>query len=94
MLVDVGIVIADMGTMILAVMTRATLGHTGRFLHADAATTAAYALVIVGTLLRIVATYPFPIAEDALLAGALCWAAAFLVFAVRYGPMLIAPPAP
>ena len=27
-----------MGTMILAVMTRATLGHTGRVLHADAVT--------------------------------------------------------
>jgi uncharacterized protein involved in response to NO len=40
-----------MGTMILAVMTRATLGHTGRALHADAATIAAFALVSASAVL-------------------------------------------
>ena len=46
-----------MGTMILAVMTRATLGHTGRVLRADKATMAIYALVSASALLRIVAAW-------------------------------------
>src|SRR5690606_23361970 len=41
------------GTMTLAVMTRATLGHTGRPLRADAVTAAAYVLVGVAAALRV-----------------------------------------
>ncbi len=47
-----------MGTMILAVMTRATLGHTDRALHADAATIAVFVLVSASAVLRIAAAWP------------------------------------
>ncbi|MFO1046676.1 MAG: NnrS family protein [Geminicoccaceae bacterium] len=43
------------GTMTLAIMTCATLGHTGRALAADRTTVAVYALVQAGALLRVVA---------------------------------------
>jgi hypothetical protein len=43
------------GTMTLAVMTRATLGHTGRVLAAGAMTSAIYALVTAAALLRVAA---------------------------------------
>src|SRR5690606_18967013 len=41
------------GTMMLAMMTRATLGHTGRPLSADPATTATYLLVVGSAVLRV-----------------------------------------
>jgi len=77
------------GTMLLAVMTRATLGHTGRPLHADGATVAIYLLVGASAILRIAAAWPSAAAYDALIVAAVCWIAAFALFAVRYGPMLL-----
>ena len=47
-----------MGTMILAVMTRATLGHTGRPLHADAMTITIFILVTAAAGLRVVSAWP------------------------------------
>ena len=44
-----------MATMILAVMTRATLGHTGRELKANAASMVLYLLVTLGAVLRVTA---------------------------------------
>lgn len=41
--------------MTLAVMTRATLGHTGRLTGADAWTTAIYGAVTAGAFLRVAA---------------------------------------
>ncbi|WP_223176445.1 NnrS family protein [Sphingomonas lutea] len=80
-----------MATMILAVMSRATLGHTGRELRAGAVTQAAYALVTVGALLRV--TAPLGLIDYRLgmeIAGA-AWIGAFLLFLVAYGPMLFGP---
>jgi uncharacterized protein involved in response to NO len=78
------------GLMTLAVMTRASLGHTGRPLVASPATQAIYLAALAATLLRLGAalgTWP------ALLhAAGLAWAAAFIGFAVVYGPLLVARP--
>lgn len=76
------------GTMTLAIMTRATLGHTGRTLAADATTIWIYGLVQAGALLRVLAPalpHHYGLALD--LAG-LVWAGAFVLFAFHYGPML------
>jgi len=76
------------GTMTLAVMTRASLGHTGRALTADKGTQAIYLLVILGAVLRVVAPWlPTDYPETVGLAG-LLWAGAFLLFAAKYGPYL------
>ena len=78
-----------MGTMILAVMTRATLGHTGRALTAGRGTTAVYALVTAAAVLRVGAGMaPGAGVELTLLAG-LAWIAAFALFVVLYGPLLV-----
>lgn len=77
------------GTMLLAVMTRATLGHTGRRLHADGATLAIYALVGIAAILRILAAWSSHVSYDLLIAAAVCWIAAFGLFVARYGPMLV-----
>lgn len=77
-----------MGTMILAVMTRATLGHTGRALTAGPATVAIYALVTLSALLRLLSPV-FGGAEMTVMAVAgLSWIAAFVLFVVVYGPLL------
>jgi uncharacterized protein involved in response to NO len=80
-----------MGTMIVAVMTRATLGHTGRMLHANTATGLIYALVSAAAVLRIIAAWTIDAQMDLLQAATLGWVAAFLLFLAEYGPMLLAP---
>lgn len=81
--------VGAVGTMTLAVMTRATLGHTGRALAADGATVAIYLLVTLAALLRLAS--PLTGAHAVLvtsLAG-LAWSAAFATFALHYGTFLI-----
>lgn len=80
-----------MGTMILAVMTRATLGHTGHVLRADVATTVIYALVSASAVLRIVAAWVSQGQMDLLEVAVVAWVGAFGLFAAEYGPMLLAP---
>ncbi|ADJ24072.1 NnrS family protein [Hyphomicrobium denitrificans ATCC 51888] len=80
-----------MGTMVLAVMSRVSLGHTGRMLHADAITTTAYAAITLATLTRIAAAcLPSLYAPLISLSGVL-WIASFGIFVAYYGPMLLAP---
>lgn len=76
------------GTMTLAVMTRASLGHTGRPIVADAAVVAIYTLVTLGALLRVAAPFAGGWYPAVLSAGGGLWSAAFLLFALRYAPVL------
>jgi uncharacterized protein involved in response to NO len=82
--------IGTITSMMLAVMTRATRGHTGRELTASRLTCTGYAALFGCALVRPLAT----IAPDRLgliyaLAGVL-WLSAFLIFLAEYGPMLVA----
>ena len=79
------------GTMTLAVMTRASLGHTGRELCASAGTQAIYALVIASALARICASLEPLYAGPLILAAGVMWASAFGGFALLYGPLLCSP---
>lgn len=77
------------GTMIIAVMTRATRGHSGRTLSADRATTAIYILVTLAAVLRVSASLVNVWTLPLLMASASLWIAAFGLFTLTYGPMLI-----
>ena len=79
------------GMMTLAVMTRASLGHTGRALAASPATQAIYAAVFVAAIARIVAVLMPEWASPLLHVGACAWILAFGGFAAVYGPMLLRP---
>jgi uncharacterized protein involved in response to NO len=79
------------GTMTLAVMTRVTLGHTGRALTADGWTTALFVLVNVGAAARVLASLVPAVHLPALHLAGLAWGGAFLAYALRYGPMLLGP---
>jgi uncharacterized protein involved in response to NO len=80
------------GTMILAVMSRVALGHTGRALAAPRGMALAYLLVGLGAALRVVGPSTAPGAATAALwlAGAL-WSGAFAIFTVLYAPVLLRP---
>ncbi len=80
-----------MATMILAVMTRASLGHTGRELRANSWTVLVYALVTTGALLRVLSPFGFFDYALGLEIAALSWAGAFLIFLVAYAPVLFGP---
>ncbi len=76
------------GTMTLAVMTRASLGHTGQALTASAATQGIYAAIVVAALARICAVVVPAHSEPLLHIAAFAWVTAFLGFAVAFGPLL------
>lgn len=78
-----------MGTMTLAVMSRATLGHTGRVLHAGGGLTAVYVLVSAASVARVVVAAWEGASSVLLWIAALCWIAAFAGFVVVCGPMLM-----
>lgn len=76
------------GIMTLAVMTRASLGHTGQALTASPATQGIYVAIVIAALARVSAVV-FPAHSDALLHIAACgWVVAFLGFAIAFGPLL------
>ena len=83
-----------MGAMTLAVMTRASLGHTGRPRYADRVTVVIYLLVNVAAILRIcVPSVDNPTVLTHVILGlsAFGWSGAYLLFALVYGPYLIRP---
>jgi uncharacterized protein involved in response to NO len=77
------------GVMTLAVMSRATLGHTGQTLHASRTTLAIYAAIILAALARVGAVVDPAYSEPLLHVAALAWVAAFIGFAASFGPLLI-----
>ena len=81
------------GTMTLAVMSRATLGHTGQPLTASRATQAIYLAIIVAALARVCAVIEPATAEPLLHLAAFAWAAAFFGFAIAFGRCWPAPTA-
>lgn len=81
--------VGAIATMMLAVMTRAIRGHTGRVLTASRMTTLSYTAILLAALLRPAAD-GIPQAAMMLYAGAgLAWILAFGLFVLEYGPMLV-----
>lgn len=84
--------IGAISSMMLAMMVRSTLGHTGRALHASGPDMAAFLLLQLSAILRVLADvapvdFYFPIVVTS---GAL-WVSAFGVFLYRYVPVLVGP---
>ena len=79
-------------TMIMAVMTRASLGHTGRPLRVSRLIVVAYATLIASVLLRVfgASVLQLQYASVITMAGAL-WILAFLLYSGAYIPILIRP---
>ncbi|MCC7253590.1 NnrS family protein [Hyphomicrobium sp.] len=80
------------GTMVIAVMSRASLGHTGRRLIAPPSIVWAYHLVTLAALLRVAGPFLAPQYYGAVLVtSGLAWIGAFLLFVLVYAPILTTP---
>ncbi len=78
--------VGAMGGLILAMVARVSLGHTGRPLTPPAGMTLAFVLIQLAGLSRVLLIELWPLAG--LWLAAACWALAFALFARGYGPML------
>ena len=84
--------IGALATMILAVMTRASLGHTGRALIVSPWITAAYLLLTAAALMRVFGLSVFRMHYPLVIVwSALFWTIAFALFVVVYAPILCGP---
>ncbi len=75
------------GLVTLAVMTRASLGHSGHKLAASVRTQITYLFVLIAALARIFAA--FEPSSAMLYAAGLAWVLAFGGFAAFFGPLLL-----
>jgi uncharacterized protein involved in response to NO len=79
------------GVMTLAIMTRASLGHTGRPKHAGPLTVCIYILVNLGAMLRVFGPSADLSTNLVLGLAGMSWSGAYLLFALVYGPFLLRP---
>ncbi len=80
--------VGAIGTMTLAVMTRATRGHTGRPLVADQRTAAIYIAITFAAILRIGAPFTGAYYFAAIAAAGGMWSLAYGLFVLLYFGML------
>lgn len=84
--------VGAIGGMILSMISRVTLGHTGRALHPPRAMSAAYALILGSATLRVLAPALFPqFTQWGIGLAGLLWLAAYGVLCFYYAPMLLTP---
>ena len=78
------------GLLVLAMMTRVSLGHTGRPLKVDRWVIFAYISVALSALVRVGGPMVFPMAWVPTLyaASAVFWATGFMAFTIKYAPVL------
>ena len=81
--------VGSMSGLILAMIARVTLGHTGRPLQLPSGIAGAFVLFNLGAGARVFLTTALPVAG--LWLAATCWALAFALYAWRYAPMLLSP---
>jgi uncharacterized protein involved in response to NO len=77
--------VGAMGGLILAMLVRVSLGHTGRALVPSPAMAWAFALLQVAALSRVLLA---AFSVSGLWLAALCWCLAFILFLLHHAPML------
>lgn len=81
--------VGSMAGLVIGMMTRTTLGHTGRMLKTGRYEPFMYLLIQTGAVLRVLAQFtPFEWRDGALLASGVCWSLSFLLFLLVYTPYL------
>jgi uncharacterized protein involved in response to NO len=80
------------GSLVIGMITRTALGHTGRPLRAGRAEFACYVLITLAAVVRVFVPLAAPQElVNAVLCSALFWSAGFGLYAVRYWPILTRP---
>lgn len=85
--------VGSLGMMMLGLMTRVVLRHTGRPLRLPPAIVVAYLMVLVAALLRV-AVMMFGLGNGYLFVSALLWMAPFAIYLALFGTMLWMPSLP
>lgn len=87
------LVIGYFSAMMLGMVSRVSLGHSGRALEADRLTWACYLGVLLAAVLRAAAEFMpgTPAGTTLMIAAAIVWLAAFGAWAARYAPMYLTP---
>jgi uncharacterized protein involved in response to NO len=81
--------IGAMSSLMLAMMMRSALGHTGRPLLAGTAEISAFSLLQIAAIFRVVAaSIPTEFYRDAVLTAGIMWSVAFGIFLTAYIPIL------
>jgi len=78
-------------SMLLAMVTRVTLGHSGRNLEADRATWLLFLGFQLTVLFRVLGDFPLPGATHFYLAAAMVWLACFILWGAKHIPMYLRP---
>jgi uncharacterized protein involved in response to NO len=79
-------------SMILAVMSRAALGHTGRPLSVAPVMALSYVLLAIAAAVRVFGVVWLPLGYRAsILVAGVVWMAAFLIYVSVYTPILLSP---
>lgn len=82
--------IGAISTMVLGMICRVTLGHTGRNLKASKMTVVAFFLIQIAAILRVFGPIILPDQKITLISlSALLWALCFMIYLFVYTPMLI-----
>lgn len=81
--------VGSMGGLIIGMVTRTALGHSGRMVRAGRVEVTAFILVLLAAALRVAATLIPSFYLAGMLAAGSAWAAAFLLYVVSYGPLLL-----
>lgn len=81
--------VGAIGLMTLAVMSRATRGHTGLPLTASPVTAISYLMILVAALTRPLAGFVPDFMIELLALSGLCWIAGFALYVAEYAPALI-----
>ncbi|GAB3113296.1 NnrS family protein [Pseudomaricurvus hydrocarbonicus] len=85
------ITVGGMGVMILSMMSRVSLGHTGRLIAANAWVTLSLLIIVLAFLMRVLAPLVFDAIAISILASGGLWAAAYGMFVIAYAPVLFSP---
>ena len=85
------ITVGAVGGMILSMISRVSLGHTGRPIISDLMHTAAFVFILLSLLFRVSGSLLSDMQTALLIASVICWCGAYGIFVVKYIPILTKP---
>lgn len=84
--------VGAIGILIFGMITRVSLGHTGRVIHANKITVTAYVLLNLATFARVFLLMIMPSGYlHAILTSGILWIGVFVIFSLQYWKILISP---
>ncbi|MFY8273856.1 NnrS family protein [Pseudoalteromonas sp. SSDWG2] len=85
------ITVGGIGMMVLAMISRVSLGHTGRMIKVGPMMTVAFAIMLVTLVIRLLAPALSAYYQTFIMASALLWSIAYGCYVVRYAGIVFRP---